>query len=366
MPAPTQSQETVLYRFAGHSDGDHPTADLTDVNGVLYGTTPGGGGSNSYGTVFKITTAGEESVIYRFRSGRDGAVPEAGLTNVGGVLYGTTTAGGDANGDGTIFEITTSGAESVLHRFAGGSDGSHPEAVLTDVNGVLYGTTLYGGDANNEGTVFEITTSGAESVLYRFQGLGKGDGANPAAGLVNVNGVLYGTTEGGGIDDGTVFKITTSGAESVLHQFGIGNDGYYPVAALANVNGVCYGTTEQGGAPTKNGVRHGTVFKITTSGTETVLHSFVDGNDGEDPYGRLININGVLYGTASGGGENATNLGTVFKITTAGELSELYTFLGGRDGAVPLAGLTNVNGVLYGTTYDGGANSEGTVFSLSL
>jgi uncharacterized repeat protein (TIGR03803 family) len=351
----------VLHSFAGKKDGEFPTQSLTDVNGVLYGVT------NS--SVFEITTSGTNTVIYTFAGGNDGIGPEAGLTDVNGVLYGTTCCGGGSNNDGTVFKITPSGAETVLYRFEGGTDGAHPQGALTNVNGVLYGTTYSGGGSGCSGgsgcgTVYKVTTSGAESVLYSFSG--GSDGANPEATLTNVSGVLYGTTFGGGDsnNDGTVFEITTSGAESVLHRFGAGNDGSKPLAGLTNVNGVLYGTTELGGAVKANGYRNGTVFKITTSGTENVLHSFGGGNDGLFPYAGLTNVNGVLYGTTDSGG-NSNNNGTVFKITTSGVKSSVFQF-DSNDGAEPQAALTYLNGLLFGTTFSGGANGRGTVFSVSL
>ncbi len=338
---------------------------------MFYGTTAFGGQLNpngfDFGTVYKITTSGTENVIYRFASGSDGGAPHAGLTEVNGMLYGTTS--GDMSGNGTVFQITPSGVESVLYRFKGGTDGAGPAAALTNVNGVLYGTTVGGGRdgcfrGSTCGTVYKVTTSGAETVLYRFAG--GSDGANPVAALTSVDGVLYGTTEAGGDsnNDGTVFEITTSGAESVLHTFGSGNDGSKPQAGLTDVNGVLYGTTEFGGAVKANGYRNGTVFKITTSGTERVLHSFGGGSDGLFPIAGLTDVNGVLYGTTHNGGAS-NSYGTVFKITTSGVKSSVYHF-GFNDGAYPQAALTYLNGLLYGTTFEGGAHGEGTVFSVSL
>jgi uncharacterized repeat protein (TIGR03803 family) len=359
----------VLYSF-GY--GTNPVAGLTNINGVLYGTAEyGGAGPTCCGVVFKITTSGVETVLHTFESGSDGAFPAAGLTNVDGVLYGTTFGGGDGNSDGTVYKITTSGAETVLYRFAGGSDGSAPAAGLTNVNGALYGTTNQGGPGNH-GTVYKITTSGAENVLHSFKG--GSDGQYPLAGLTNVGGVLYGTTDGGGVIGcsaegcGTVYKITTSGAEKVLHGFAGGNDGDAPFAGLTNVNGVLYGTTYLGGANDK-----GTVYQITTSGAENILHSFAGGGDGSKPDAGLTNVNGVLYGTTVAGGVDGCSntfpgwksCGTVFKITTSGAKSVVYRFAGGSDAANPEASLINVNGVLYGTTYRGGACC-GTIFSLSL
>jgi uncharacterized repeat protein (TIGR03803 family) len=360
---PAQTQHTVLYSFAGGSSGDAsgPTTTLTNVNGVLYGTTSSGGAS-FLGTVFKITTSGAESVLHSFHGNGDGAVPQGGLTNLDGVLYGTTEYGG-ADNYGTVFKITTSGKLTILHSFHGVSfGGANPGAGLTAVDGVLYGTTPASG-----GTVYKITTAGEVTVLHRFAGAS--DGADPQAGLTNVDGVLYGTTTGGGANGaGTVFKITTSGAESVLHSFGSGNDGQQPRdAVLANVNGVLYGTTPYGGAihNIPRAFANGTIFKITTSGTENVLHSFGGGPDGRYPTAGLTNVNGVLYGTTIDGG-SGYNTGTVFKMTTSGLKTTVYRFTGGSDGAGPYGGLTYLNNALYGTTFGDGANDEGTVFSLSL
>jgi uncharacterized repeat protein (TIGR03803 family) len=348
----------VLHSFTGGSDGANPAGSLIGIDGVLYGTTFSGGAANA-GTVFKITASGAESVLYDFAGDSDGANPQGSLTDVNGVLYGTTARGGDASSDGTVFEITTSGAERVLYRFRGGSDGSGPEAGLTNVDGVLFGTTI-GGGRNLQGTVFRITTSGAESVLHSFAG-GTDDGAAPASDLTDVNGVLYGTTKNGGVNgQGTVFTIATSGAERVLHKFADGGDGKYPAAGLTNVDGQLYGTTASGGRAGR-----GTVFEIAPSGTEKILHSFGGGNDGTSPTAPLTGVAGVLYGTTFAGGV-AFRTGTVFRITAAGEENTIYRFVGGSDGLGPSAGLASMNGVLYGTTFKGGANNAGTVFSLSL
>jgi len=363
---PAQTQETVLHSFGTGSDGSSPFAGLTNVNGVLYGTTyTGGANGPGAGTVFEITTSGAESVLYNFQVGTDGQGPFAGLTNVNGVLYGTTVYGG-TYGYGTVYEITTSGSESVLYSFTGESDGSEPYGGLTNLNGVLYGTTS-GGGANGDGTVFKITMSGAESVLHSFAA--GSDGKYPKGNLTAFNGVLYGTTVvGGPNNDGTVFKITTAGAESVLLSFAGGSGGSGPSAGLTNVGGVLYGTTEFGGTLSHNVSGYGTVFKITTSGTEEILHKFGGGNDGRNPSGPLTNVSGVLYGTTNFAGSIANSVccGTAFKITTFGVKSTVYRFAGGSDGESPTGALTDVNGVLYGTTLFGGANGVGTVYSLSL
>jgi uncharacterized repeat protein (TIGR03803 family) len=266
--------------------------------------------------VFSLTMGGAQSVLHKFRrSLGDGEEPQAGLLNVNGILYGTTGEGG-ANGDGTVFSITTSRTEKVLYSFNGGSgDGAGRAAGLINVNGTLYGTTSAGG-ATQDGTVFAITTSGKERVLHSFNVT---DGWYPSAGLISVKGTLYGTTEEGGanISDGTVFAITTSGKETVLHSFAGGEgDGYFPVAGLLNVNGTLYGTTLRGGAHCEGGSEHGcgTVFSITTSGGETVIHSFGGSSaDGALPRAGLINVKGKLYGTTEVGG--ASGYGTVFSLS---------------------------------------------------
>jgi uncharacterized repeat protein (TIGR03803 family) len=319
------------------------------------------------------------SLLYSFQGGsRDGLGPLAGLMDVNGTFYGTTEFGG-AHDDGTVFSITTTGKkETVLHSFKGGTDGSYPQAGLLNFGGTLYGTTDEGGaDCSINvgcGTVFSITTSGTEKVLYRFKN--DPDGAFPYAGLVNVKGTLYGTTEAGGVDKcnmgvscGTVFSVTTHGKEKVLHSFGSSGDGANPYyGALLNVKGTLYGTTRNGGANScgsqYNYSNCGTVFSITTSGTETVLYSFkVPPDDGVHPIAGLVNVNGILYGTTYFGG--STGYGTVFSITTSGAEKLLHSFKGYGDGAYPFAGLANVKGTLYGTTFGGGVYGPGAVFSIT-
>jgi uncharacterized repeat protein (TIGR03803 family) len=236
---------------------------LIDVRGLLYGTAVGGG-AYSDGTVYTITTSGTEKVLHSFAGTTyDGIAPSASLIDVNGILYGTTVGGGayGDGGDGTVYTITTSGTEKVLHSFAGGSDGANPYAALINVGGTLYGTTAYGG-ANNDGTVFRITQSGTETVLHSFGG--SGDGDFPYAALLDVKGTLYGTTsEGGTHVYGTVFSITTDGYENVLYNFGsTSTDGRLPVASMVYLSATLYGTTEAGGSG-NNGNGYGTIFSLT-------------------------------------------------------------------------------------------------------
>ncbi len=365
----------ALYSFRGSADGESPEAALAEVGGSLYGTTYLGGLQHCVhkrsfcGTTFAITTSGAETQLYSFRGPKrkDGANPLAGLIDVDGTFYGTTVfGGGGAHTLGAVYSITPSGSEAVLYRFNGGRrDGALPYAGLTEVNGTLYGTTSAGGPGG--GTVYAITTSGTETVLHTF---GRGDGLRPLAGLLNVKGTLYGTTVAGGKTGcydqrgcGTVFSVTTSGKESVLYSFtGTSGDGANPNARLINVKGKLYGTTPLGGTYTR-----GTVFSIGVTGTEQVLHNFGSGSDGASPEAGLINVKGKLYGTTEAGGTN--NHGTVFAITASGAETVLHSFGGPpNDGAFPVAGLLNVNGTLYGTTAGGGAYGSygyGTVFALT-
>jgi uncharacterized repeat protein (TIGR03803 family) len=376
----------LLYGFGKPPDGNAPVANLIDLDGTLYGTTSQGGTHSCYisygnlcGTVFSITTAGTEQVMHSFGNGTDGAFPVASLIKVKGKLYGTTEYGSHRCdypylGCGTVFTITTGGTEKVLHSFdVYARDGALPEAPLIDVKGTLYGTTAGGGTTYCRfglyalcGTVFSITPDGTERVMHDFTGTLGTDGASPDAGLIHVRGTLYGTTRYGGgggssvcgYGCGTIFSISTSGTEKVLHSFAGGLDGAYPRAALTDVNGTLYGTTSEGGR-----YKHGTVFSIRPNGTEKVIHSFGNGTDGRYPVASLIEVNGTLYGTTYDGG--AFSDGTIFSITPDGTEQVVHSFGSGTDGFWPAAGLTNVSGTLYGTTQSGGPHGGGTVFALT-
>jgi uncharacterized repeat protein (TIGR03803 family) len=305
--------------------------------------------------------AATETVVYSFNGGGgDGSTPLAGLINIDGTMYGTTLYGGPG-GHGSVFSITPGGTEKMLHSFDNGSGGGEPGARLRNINGTLYGTTIYGGGQAFCGTVFSMTLNGTETVLHSFDD--GSDGCYPNAGLTGVKGTLYGTTANGGsyksgYNQGTVFSITADGTETVLHAFGNGNDGAFPYSGLTNVNGKLYGTTTQGGA-----YHGGTVFWISPRGSERVLHSFGSGSDGSDPNASLKYVNGIFYGTTNEGG--AHNGGTVFAITPDGAEMVLHAFGNGSDGHSPSANLIDVNGTLYGTTELGGTYGSGTVFSIT-
>jgi uncharacterized repeat protein (TIGR03803 family) len=271
-------------------------------------------------------------------------------------LYGTTATGGSAY-LGVVFSVTPSGDERTLHSFTGQPDGENPYGSLVAMRGTLYGTTSFGG-AHGDGTVFSITPSGQESVLYSFKGASYGDGQMPLAGLIAVGGELYGTTYGGGSGDGTVFAITPSGKERVIYRFApYRNDGQDPEAALLYVNGTLYGTTIFGGDASE-----GTVFSITTAGKEKVLHSFKGPPDGGGPIAGLIDVNGTLYGTTWEGGlsygEGKEGIGAVFSITPGGKERVLHRFHPAPDASLPGGGVIELNGSLVGAAASGGVHED--------
>jgi uncharacterized repeat protein (TIGR03803 family) len=257
----------------------------------------------------------------------------------------------------------------VLYRFRGlDTHGANPVAGVISVNGTLYGTTEFGGDGCRTsrdsygcGTVFSVTPRGPEQVLHSFSN--EPDGDAPVGGLVDMNGTLYGTTYNGGASgDGTVYSISTSGAEKVLHSFTGRADGAQPVASLIDVNGVLYGTTSLGGTPA-SGCYCGTVFSVTKSGKVKVLHAFSGNGDGISPQAPLVDVSGTLYGTTSYGG--SSGYGTVYSIGNSGVEKVLHSFEDGSDGAYP-GPLIDVNGTLYGTTQGGGSDCGcGTVYSIT-
>jgi len=376
-PAEAQT-ETVLYSFCaqtGCPDGSNPRADLVmDTAGNLYGTTLYGG-TSGVGTVFELSPSGTETVRHSFAASHtDGHYPYAGLLmDTTGNLYGTAQSGG-AKGLGTVFKLRPNGTETLLYSFcvlAACADGYHPRAgLIMDTKGNLYGTSFDGG-AYDAGAVFELSPSGTETVLHSFcQQMGCPDGYYPQAGLVmDTNGNLYGTTlYNGAYGGGTVFKISSDGTATTLYNFCTATgckNGRYPQAGLIlDTNGNLYGTTYGGGAYGK-----GTVFELSPSGAETVLHSFcarAGCPDGSHPRADLVmDTAGNLYGTTYDGGTNS--VGTVFKLSPNGTETVLHSFAAnGSDGTHPYAGVVmDTMGHLYGTTYSGGANGYGTVFKVT-
>jgi len=374
----------VLHAFAGaqQKDGAYPQGTpLLDAAGNLYGTTQQGGalcGHYTCGTIFILNTKGAEAV-FRF-NGQDGMWPSAGLfRDSAGNLYGTTMFGGTHNnclinptGCGTIFQLNSKGTSIHYFSFAGQPDGGLSQSPLVEVSGSFYGTTSQGG-AFDYGTIFAINARGDESVRYNFTG--QSDGCQPYTGLTaDSKGNLYGVTESGSCSHGSgnVYELDTAGNFTVLYAFD-GIAGADPNSRLIlDSQGNLYGTTSSGGA---NG--QGTVFELSPGGNGSwsakALYSFCSATcaDGAQPKGPLVRDNaGNLYGVAYGGGTNG--LGTVFKLDTFGTLTVLHTFTGHSDGYQPVGGLTmDASGNLYGVTLSGGnfkCNSTsgcGVVFELT-
>jgi len=373
------SKEVVLHNFASPPHGSYPALGvIRDLEGNLYGTTNGaysdvpGGGTNNAGVVFKIDPCGNQTVLYSFTGGADGNSPNGLILDLFGNLYGTTSYGG-ASGNGVVFKLDPSGHETVLYSFTGGADGANPNNVIRDSKGNVYGTTNYGGAApgtNGYGVVFKIDTSGKETNLYTFTG--GADGAYP-----NYNVTLdslsnfYGTTNNGGTSGagangyGVVFKVDPSGHETVLHNFTGGADGAYPNGVIRDFKGNLYGAASDGGTSGSGGSGYGVVYKLDTSGNETVLYNFTGGNDGAYPSSSVVlDWTGNLFGTTQLGG--TANLGVVFKVNAAGRETVLHTFMRGIVGDQPdQAGvILDEFGNLYGTTAFGAAGGQGAVYKL--
>jgi uncharacterized repeat protein (TIGR03803 family) len=377
-PRPTYS-ETVLFSFAGGADGASPAGGLRRDNANnLYGTTNTGGDlkcgqrNAGCGTVFKVASNGNLTVLHTFRGSSDGDWPVAGLVfdPAKRNLYGTTSSGGAGSGCdggcGVVFKIGINGNETILHSFAGGSsDGAYPSAdLIVDANDNVYGTTIVGG-SYSRGVVFKIDSSGNETVLHSFAGKINDDGAVPwGAVILDSAGNLYGTTtEGGTYDQGAVFKVDISGNETVLYSFNGGStDGCDPSGNLVmDASNNIYGTGQWCGADDS-----GVVWKLTSDGVETLLHSFTGQADGQSPYGgMIIDPQGNLYGTTQFGGIHGW--GTIFEVNSSGKTIVLHTFGRGTDGQDPEGGLIrDQQGNLYGTTaFGGNKGGFGTVFKIA-
>jgi uncharacterized repeat protein (TIGR03803 family) len=397
------STETVLYSFTGGNDGAHPRSDLTiDNAGNLYGTTSSGGTGTACGggcgTVFVLKRSAKdwkEEVLYSFAGGKDGAIPEAGVTfDNSGNLYGTTTIGGSQN-SGTVFKLVPNSlggwTETVIYSFSfSGSSGANPAAdLILDAKNNLYSTTPVGGtgcNGNGCGTVFELSPlsngSWKETTIHAF--MGAPDGAIPSSGLVlGSRGDLYGMTQYGGTAPcdlhtllpgcGTIYKLTPNSGggwtETVMYNFIRGGGrGIYPSGGLLlDPAGHLIGTTRSGG----DGI--GAIFKLYDSPKagwqQNVLHRFWGGHiDGWYPIARLVSdVNGNLFGVTLAAGTNDD--GVVFElIRLGGRWKEriLYNFASGSTGTTPQGGLVlDSQGHIYGTTPTGGTGSLGTIYEIT-
>ena len=376
----------VLYSFAGETaDGSYPAGSLIRSGTILYGMTYYGGTYTTttvtsivnpygFGTIFEYNTStGKELVLHSFGgevevSGvetQDGYNPAYGsLIRSGTTLYGMTYEGGTED-YGTIFSYSTqTGTYKLLYSFQGGtSDGSYPYGSLTLSGETLYGMTEEGG-YDNKGTIFAFNvTTGKEMLLHSFCG----DGEKPYGSLVLSGKTLYGMTYNGGYDDeGTIFAINRQNGEfTVLHQFWQ-YDGSYPWGSLTLSGTTLYGMTSNGGE-----YNYGTIFALNTENGElTTLYSFQGGtSDGREPYGNLILSGTTLYGMTYEGGYD--DEGTIFAFNlTTGKETLLHSFTRATtvpyDGAYPYGSLTLSETTLYGMTWEGGEYDYGVIFSYSL
>ena len=352
---------TMIYSFRGPglSDGGALAAGVVlDPAGNLYGTTTVGG-SKDCGTVYKIDATGNESIIYDFPQcgGITGSPDGRLIRDKAGNLYGTAYAGGGL-GFGSVFAIDPAGAFTSLYAFQAIPDGRYPYAgVSRDGAGNLYGVTTRGGTFNL-GTVFIIDNQGKETVLHDFTG--GTDGAVPYGDVIrDSSGNLYGTASQGGTGFGTLYKIDAAGQFTTLYAFAGGAAGARPFAGLVRDSaGNLYGTTSNYG----DNAHQGTIFKLDTAGSETVLYNFDQGGGRNPVAGLARDSSGNLYGTALSGGD--FGWGTVFVLRSTGNFKVLHHFTG-RDGENPQGRVTlDGSGNLYGTTYFGGPSGWGTVFKI--
>ena len=309
-------------------------------------------GDLTYGSVFSITSRGSFAELYAFDY-TNGENPTAGLTlATDGNFYGAALGGGSAK-VGTLFKVSPSGVITSLHSFSGGGDGAYPLSAPVIASGAVFGTTA----GNLGATVYKYTQSGAFNTIYQFDIT-----TEITAPLIQgSDGLLYGTAYTGGTSNcGSVFSLTTAGKLVTTYSFPCGAGGSSPYGPLFQASdGSFYGTTEQGGAS-----GNGTVFKMTQAGQVSILYSFKGGSDGATPDAGLVQAtDGMLYGAAIFGG--ASNFGTLYQISTAGIYKSIYTFTGAK-GQYPAALIQHTNGKLYGTANEGGANGLGAVYSLDV
>lgn len=372
MPIAAQAATlTTIHNFAGTTDGSNPVDGLLlGANGTFYGTTSTGGPAG-LGVVFKMSAKGQETVLHGFLGGADGAAPNGGLIEgAGNTLFGTTTGGG-AHGAGTVYSVQGS-TETVLYSFAGGAgDGATPFAgLVADSTGNLYGTTSAGGKAGT-GTVFELVApsvkGGAwtEKVLYSFAG--GTDGATPVGRVAfDKIGDLYGTTSLGGTSGyGTVFELQAgTWHETVLHNFVNGNDGGTPYAGLvADASGKFYGAATQGGVS-----GGGTVFELapTKVGFTFSVPASVPGWGISGTFRDvLLDKKGVIYATTHCDGNGS---GSIYELTRSAGVwtyTVLFNFNGGSNGQYSISNLSRKGKTFYGTTIGGGSNGAGTVYAFT-
>lgn len=357
-------------------DGYYPHADLLLSGNMLYGTAPIGG-TNGYGTIYSINTDGTGfTVLYSFTGASDGAMPNADLVLCGNTLYGMVGRGTNLVGYGSVFSISTNGDNfNTLYTFTDPANGSidEPNGGLIMCDGTLYGT-MYQGGISNQGTIFSLNTNGTFALLHQF--VRYTDGQNPLGRLVLADGTLYGTARNygtNGVSGGTVFSIGTNGENfTVLHYFlkstnfvtVTNSDGVTPDTGMILNSNMLYGTTAFGGR-----YDGGTIFAIATNGSAySILHSInTAAGEGKIPEGEVVIAGDTLYGSTLGNGTDVS--GTLFSVNTNGSsFTTLYRFSAhpdgtNSDGAEPYDVPVLSGNVLYGTTMGGGPFGGGTLFS---
>jgi uncharacterized repeat protein (TIGR03803 family) len=376
----------VVFSFNFH-DGSGPNGGLiSDSAGNFYGTTQFGGASYNRGVVFELSATGEQTILYSFTGQSDGGIPIGRLiSDSAGNLYGITSSGGDATCScGTVFELEKNGTLKVLHAFKGGTDGAQNQGQaqlgLVMVNGDFYGSASFGGVAGCDGSlgcgvIFKVTPAGKETILHRFTA--KADGAFPQDLIADQAGNIYGETGGSYVagNGGTIFKISPAGKFSTLYTFPEGAKGTSPRWGLnRNSSGVFYGVTQFGGDTTTCALGTsgcGVVFSVNAAKKEKVLYTFgPKAKNGEEPSGPVLDMNGNLFGTTFDGGTvNSTctfGCGVLYEISSAGKYSVLHRFTGANDGWDPSGGLTeDTAGNIYGATMDGGSGSNGVIYKIT-
>jgi uncharacterized repeat protein (TIGR03803 family) len=390
-PPPVPRNVTVtgklLYSFgATLTDAMAPSGSLIQgSDGNFYGRTYRGGLPNcppalrssfydGCGTVFKITPAGVETIVYFFvgtagngMTDKFTAGPLSLIEASDGNFYGAASGDITTGSNGAIFKLTPQGVETILYSFSGGADGGSPSGLIQGRDGNFYGTTSAGGAAT-AGTFFKLTPQGTKTVLYSF-GTNADDAWGPVGQLLEgTDGNFYGVA-GGGLPvgephpigpGGTIFVVTPQGVETVLHRFAGDSDGAYPNDGLVQASdGTLYGTTV--------GNPFGTVFSISSRGEERTLYVFQGGDDGDWPQAGLTQgTDGNFYGTTSIAGKNGG--GTLFQVTPAGSVTPLYSFpaLPPDSGLGPNTNLIEAGGNFYVASAAGGANNYGYFFQLTL
>lgn len=368
-------QYNVLHTFT-YPDGAEPYGAMTLSGSTLYGITVQE--AAGYGSIYKVNTDGSGFVRLHAFDGTPagGSLALGSLLVSGSTLYGLASEDGNANG--IAFKLNTDGSGfTTLHSFTPGTEGYDPQGSFVLTGSTLYGMTLQGGSAggtpmNGPGTIFKMNTDGGGfTVLHTFTRTLASDGGYPRGTLLLSGSTFYGATDfSGTFDHGTLFKMNMDGSDfTLLHSFGGPGEGsaagsFGPGVSLTQVGSKLFGITAHGGS-----AGNGTIFSVGLDGTGfTILHSFgADATDGFQPFGSLLYLNGLLYGTTSEGGGQQSASGVVFSIAPDGSgYTVVHPFSTYEGGFQPFDSLTGAGNTVYGPNSSGGINNQGTIFSLTV